>query len=117
MSQGQQNRTTVVSMLQIGFPCNTECADMDGFPWPGYMLKHSHEYFTWNKAWGHAQSALFCIKHNQHNALTTYILNNFEKCFDINIFGGLLQLKLIYMWVIIACELTSQYVFSNSKTC
>ena len=37
MAIGQQNRTIAVSILQIGFSHNTECANMDGFPWPGHI--------------------------------------------------------------------------------
>ena len=37
MAIGQQNRTTAVSILQIGFSRNTECADMTGFPWPSHI--------------------------------------------------------------------------------
>ena len=32
---GQQNRTTAVSILNR-LSHNTECADMDSFPWPGH---------------------------------------------------------------------------------
>ena len=38
MAIGQHNRTTAVSILQIGFSRNTECADMTGFPWLGHKF-------------------------------------------------------------------------------
>ena len=48
MAVGQQNRTTAVSILQIGFFHNTECADMTGFPWPGHIYLLIGNFDTWH---------------------------------------------------------------------